>query len=267
MATNFSMTAEEQAIYDAAFKDALLPELSDESHRLFLEWKAKERVIECNELLSHADILYDIIRNVFISQKDELMAELQNKIKNSSDRHSLHVKLFRFHSVEWRESLTEKKKRLSLMSEADRQAEAEQDILTFERIKRNHWDWSLGTESSYGGYDAVKFPYKKQVRLSRIIKKTPILHWLSGMLGPNYQCLLESKFVPPLTADQDFYVYQNTIRIVYLPYGHKNKAILLQIAKYCNEKNSRVSYKLTEDETLYGNGAWDLAAMTDVLKQ
>lgn len=268
--SNFSMTAEEQAIYNSAFKDAILPEDSEESYRLHLEWKAKEKTIESNELLPLADILYDIIRNVFISRKDELMTELQNKIKTTTHRHNLSVKLFRFNSVEWNESLSDKKKRLSLMTLADRNAESEQDIEHFDKIKKNHWDWSLGTQSSYGGYDDIPFPYKKQARISRIIKKTPILHWLSGMLGPNYQCVLESKFMPPENTDldyyQDFYVYQNTIRIVYLPYGYKNKTKLLQIAKDCNEKNSRTSYKLSRTETLYGNGSWDLKAMTDILK-
>ncbi len=260
------MTADEQAIYDAAFKDAILPETSDESHRLFIEWKAKEKTIESTELLAHADILYDILKTIFLSRKDEIMTELANKIKNASNRNSLHVKLFRFHSVEWMESLSEKKRRQSLMTPIERMTETDNDVEMYEQIKRNHWDWSLGTMSSYGGYADAKFPYKTQARLHRILKKTPILNWLSGLLGPNYQCLLESKYEQPISLDQKFYVIQNSIRICYLPYGHKNKATLLQIAKDCNEKNNRISYKLSEDETLYGNGSWDLEALTSVIK-
>ena len=223
--------------------------------------------IESNELLPVADILYEIIRHIFISQKDEIITTLQNKIKNTNHRHNLHVKLFRFNSVEWRESLSDKKKRQSLMTAAERMAENDQDIEAYEQIKTNNWDWSLGTECSYGGYDEVKFPYKKQARLVRIIKKTPILNWLSGMLGPNYQCVLDSKYLEPVIADQNFFVVENTIRIRYLPYGHKHKSTLLKIATDCNEKNSRLSYKLVNDETLYGNGAWDLKSLTHILKE
>ncbi len=260
------MTADEQAIYDAAFKDALLPEVSDECHRLFIEWKAKEKTIESTELLAHADILYDILKAIFLSRKDEIMTDLANKIKNASNRHSLNVKLFRFQSVEWIESLSDKKRRQSLMTPLELMKETDDDVQTYEEIRRNHWDWSLGTMSSYGGYADAKFPYKSQARLHRIIKKTPILNWLSGLLGPNYQCFLESKYQPHVIPDQNFYVIQNSIRICYLPYGHKKKATLLQIAKDCNEKNNRISYKLSADETLYGNGSWDLESLTNVIK-
>ena len=265
--SNFSLTAEEQAIYDAAFKTSLIPETSDENNRLFLEWKAKEKTLESNELLVYADIVYEILKKIFLSRKDEIIANLHDKIKSATDRNSAHVSLFRFNSVEWHETLSEKKKRQSLMTPLERFKESDADMEIYDMIKANKWDWTLGTMSSYGGgYEGYKYPYKTQVRLSRIVNKTPLLKWLSGLIGPNYQCLLESKYMETQYPGQNFYLIQNTIRIRYLPYGYKNKAALLTIAQCYNEKMARKSYSLSADETLYGNGAWDLASLTDMLK-
>ena len=265
--SNFSLTTEEQAIFDAAFQNSLFPESSDENFHLFNEWKAKEKALEATKLLPYADIFYQILKNIFLARKDEIMRNLHNKIKAMTTRYSSHVTLFRFNSVEWHELLSEKNKRQSLMTHDERTKESDADMENYHKIKMNKWDWTLGTMSTYGsGYKSYSYPYYPQVRLIRLLKKTPILNWMSGLLGPNYECILESKYLENQFPGQNFYIVQNSIRIRYLPYGHKHKHTILRIAKACNEKNARIPYTLSEDETLYGNGGWDLPSLEHMLK-
>lgn len=265
--SNFTLTTEEQAIFDAAFKNSIFPESSDENFQLFNEWKAKEKALEATKLLPYADIFYQILKHIFLARKDEILTNLQNKIKTMTTRHSSHVTLFRFNSVEWYESLSEKKQRQSLMTYDERMKESDADMENYNKIKTNNWDWTLGTMSTYGsGNEENLYPFRPQVRLMRLINKTPILKWLSGLIGPNYECFVESKYLATQFPGQNFYILQNTIRIRYLPYGQKNKHMLLKIANCCNEKNARISYTLSENEVLYGNGGWYLPSLTHMLK-
>ena len=268
--SNYSLTAEEQAIFEAGFKNALLNEDSEENAKLFSEWKMKEKALESNKFIGYADIFYDILKNIFLSRKDEIFTSLQDKIKKASDRQDVFVRLFRFNSFEWNESLTEKNRRISLMSADERFRAYDEDCEILDYVKQKNYNWTLGTRISIGRPrylhdDPMRFPQLKEQSLYKILKKTPILNWMNGLLGPNFECIIERKFLPTEFSDK-ISVYQASILIRYLPYGHPRKEVLLQIAKDCAEKMNRGSNKLQESEELYGSGTWDLAAMTEMLK-
>ncbi len=256
----YTLSAEDAALFKVLQDTAILQEAATPGEGSLVElFKQKKKDEQKKFIEPYADILEAQLKVNLFDRKDEILAELK-----ASESSRFSAELFSWNSVQYRESLSDRSKRLSAMGIHERRSYNQKRMDRDQRIKEHAWEteFCVKTRCTYedwGGELVESDSYSWfPVKVDRIFRNSDLDKRLSLALGPNFYPYFTWEPIEGASDEDDdgFQVYKKTLCVRYCPFGVA-KLQMDKLLETAREQAKRTTegrtYRLGRGETPYGH--------------
>jgi len=256
----YTLSAEDAALFKVLQDSAILQDAAKPGEGSLVQlFKQNKKEEQKKFIQPYADILEAQLKVNLWDRKDEILAELK-----ASESSRFSAELFSWNSVQYRESLSDRSKRLSAMGIHERRSYNQKMMDRHQRIKENDWEteFCVKTRCTYedwGGELVESDTYSWfPVKVDRIFRNSDLDKRLSLALGPNFYPYIAWELIEGASDDDDdgFQVYKKTLCVRYYPFGVAKLQMdkLLETAReQAKRKSEGRVYTLGYEETPYGH--------------
>lgn len=221
----YVLTLEEQKLFQELQAKALMPELSNPGENSLADL-LKERQRETQRILMapYADFLEFELKEMLKPRLSSIMRELNDCVGTEFT-----AKLFSWYTVQYNETITEQKARISAMTLQERIKNRDAVQERMREIEERGW------ENTFGMRGFLDYFYDP-VKVDRIFRHSDLAKRISLALGPNFYPRFLQELVSEVSDqvnDGGYRVYKKTLVVVYYPFGLEKEKMkkLLEVAR------------------------------------
>jgi hypothetical protein len=216
---SIKLSAEDAALFKELQESALLPTLATPGEgELVKVYKEEMRKKQEALMAPYADILEAELLRFLSERKDNILQQLrEDKDKGFS------VELFSWKAIEYYESLTDLKRRQSMMTKEQLREHTREVMTRQEYIEQNQLESTFGVERQEYDYcdEPTTFWAMYPVKVDRIFRFSDLATRLSLALGPNFFPYISYQYASPsYAAEREGYnAIKKTLCVRYYPFG------------------------------------------------
>ena len=221
----YTLSAEEKTLFNELTANALMPELSNPRENSLADLlKERHREAQRKQMEPYADFLEFELKEMLKPRLPSILRELQE-----CQGTDFTANLFAWYTVQYSETIGEKKARISAMTLEERLAHFKAVNERDAEIEERGWENTFGVR---GFLDYFYGP----VKVDRIFRHSDLATRISLALGPNFYPFYRWEFVSEV-ADQvndgGYRVYKKTLAVRYSPFGLEKDKMkkVLEVAK------------------------------------
>lgn len=212
------LNAEDKAVFQSLQASALFPSLASPGEgELVALYKQKDREFKEKRLEPYADILEAELTKYLTERKDDIYQKLLK-----SETNSFVVELFSWKTIKFNESLTQLRRRESLMTSEQLREHRAAIWARNERIRNDDIENTFSVERTevYDGEEETSWTLYPE-KVEKIFRFTDLALRLSLFLGPNFYPFTTAEYSDEerMMGDNGYSVFKKTLYVRYYPFG------------------------------------------------